>query len=399
MLVVVSTSALLVVVAVSWQAAQTKFVDLAGHCGDDGARYCAMAKGSRVEEPFKMRILTPLIVRVTAPLGGTVVDRFLVVNVIAILLLMGLCGALAASLAVAVGCGRDRAITAGSVTAALCALNPWTWHFVLSYPALTDVVALTIGLGWAAAFTARGDRWYAVPLAALAVLAREAWLLPILVTLVVAGRLYRRSRVFLVVNGVAAVAAYVAVFLAPSLESDYSAFGELKQSLRANFTSGSGVLKLGWLVVFGLGFVWLCLCARGSKVVRHERAVVLLLLAGLHFGLALVGGGDTDRLLLPSAMILSVVALARVAEDPRLDPLTGLLVAATVLIWRPWHIVTPDVPGFWAFWGARDLTATQLVHRIMSDALLLVVPALGMLGWLVRHRQSGHAGRARGGSL
>ena len=241
-------------------------IQLHGHCGDDGGRYCDMARGIRVARPFKNRMLGPLLVRGTSFVHVAVVTRFLVLDLVCCALALAVVWLLVRAVASDLGASARRANDLGIVAAAVLLLNPWMWHFIVSNPAMSDIIGLALGLGWILLFRSRHEPWSAAVLALLAVMAREAWFLPVLAIAVIDWRIWSRSTARAIANAGAALVGYAVVTLAPYAEAPghaYSTFGAFRQWGKANFGSANGVLMLAWFFVFGLGLVpLLVLCAR-----------------------------------------------------------------------------------------------------------------------------------------
>jgi len=354
--------ALVTAAAVVWQAFTTGRIEQADGCGFDGEQYCAAARGERIAPPYSRRPLVPLLVR--ALRLGSVLDRFLVVDLVALAVAAFLVGVLVVRLAG--DAARSRAVAAAVVAGCLVLLQPLTVHAAFAYPAATDPVALALALGWLVLLLG-GRPWLSLPVAVLLVLARESWG-PVVVAVVVVDALLDRSQWRLAVVTAVACAGAVAVdFLQPSAGTSMSTVQVVKTWLRAHFGSGGGLARLVWMTVTGLGLVPLLLVARSSWRVPRRPLALLVTAALLNAVLAVIGGNDTARLLLPTMAIALAPALAAVARSPRLDlPLVALVVGC-VALWRPWTVAPTDVDGFLAYFTPYYSSGEVFTRRLVLD--------------------------------
>jgi hypothetical protein len=339
----------------AWMVATTRLVAMAAGCGWDGASYCAMSEGGTVAAPFSHRVLVPWLAHLVPGLSPAV--RFEVVDAVAIAAGALLLATLVSRLALRLGAPAPRASAAGMASAALFLLSPWTVHASAWAPALTDPVANALLFGWMLAVLSIRRRWSvsALALAAAAVLAREASL-PVILVAAAALLVVERRHVLSAVaaSGLATVLAGAYVDTRPSVPSSYSASAEISRNLSSHFAHAGGLLRLGWMVVFAVGFVPLLpLLLRGAPPLQRASwrrppapLAVLLATALATAALALVGGSDTSRLLFPGAVLVVGAALALVAAHPVPAPALWAAALATVALWQPWHVLGPAVaPG------------------------------------------------------
>ena len=364
----------LTVAMVAWQAFTTGRIERADGCGFDGEQYCAAARGERIAPPYSRRPLVPLLVRGLRV--GTVLDRFVAVNLIGLAVAAWLVGVLV--LRLAGDAARSRALPAAVVAGCLVLLQPLTVHGAFAYPAATDSVALALALGWLVLLLG-GRPWLSLPVAVLLVLTREAWG-TVVVAVVVVDALLDRSRWRLAVATSFACAGAVLVdFLQPSVGTSMSTVQVVKTWLRAHFGSGGGLARLVWMTVTGLGLVPLLLVARSSWRVPRRPLALLLTAALLNAVLAVIGGNDTARLLLPTMALALVLALAAVARSPRLDlPLVALALGC-VALWRPWSVAPTDVDGILAYFVPYYSPDRVFTRRLLLDAGLALAAAVAAL--------------------
>jgi hypothetical protein len=362
----------LTVAMVVWQAFTTGRIEQAGGCGFDGEQYCGAARAERIAPPYSRRPLVPLLVR--ALRLGSVLDRFLVVDLVALAVAAWLVGVLV--LRLAGEASRSRALAAAVVAGCLVLLQPLTVHAAIAYPAQTDSVALALALAWLALLLG-GRPWLSLPVAVLLVLARESWG-PVVVAVVVVDALLDRSRWRLaVVTSVAALGAVAVDLVQPFAGTSMSAVQVVKTWLRAHVGSGGGLARLFWMTLTGLGLVPLLLVARSSWRVPRRPLALLATAALANAVLAVVGGNDTARLLLPTMAVALALALAAVARAPRLDlPLVALAVGC-VALWRPWTVAPTDVDGFLAYFTPYYSSAQVFNRRLLLDGVVALAGVAG----------------------
>jgi hypothetical protein len=196
---------------------------------------------------------------------------------------------------------------------------------------------------------------------------------------------------------VVAVAAFLAALLQPSLPGGVDAgfVDTARFWLAHNFGGKQDIARLVWFLGNGLGFMCLMLVRHPRRLFADWRREVLLAIAVTHALFALIGGGDTDRLLLTTGIVLTALAVAQLA-DRELPVLPFVLLeAASVLMWRPWHSSGPTPAAYVHYWAMR--AAPWAPHgmraRILLDARLIGIPlALGLASMLIwRRHQVTHA--------
>lgn len=364
-----------------WQASTSRYIDVNGHCGFDGYFYCAMAKGHATILPYNHRVLTPWLVHLLEPVGGSILSRFLFIDLLAAALAAGAVAVLIHRFTD----NRGAAVAGG----ALLLLNPWTWHISLSYPALTDETALALGLWWLVVVL--GDRLQplAVPLAAAAVLARESWLAPIAVVCLLLALDRTRDRRLLVATVIAAGGAGAYAFLRHSAPgaADWTGASFLPTArhwISSNFDGARNIARYVWFLAGGLGFFPLLLWGRFRVLFRDARRRALLAVAAVQILLATVGGGDTNRLLLPAFAVTLVLVIDLVHWRPDLRWAFALVAVATAAIWDPWRVTGPHQQQFIHAWGQRVLGWTAMDRIMLRDALVSAIPVAAAV--LLVHR-------------
>ena len=345
-----------------------------------------MASGELASPPYSRRVLTPLVVR--ALHFGSVLDRFLIVNVVSVAALTGLVFVLTTRLAVCASSDPQRSNAAGVIAASLVVLNPFVWHVIWTYPALTDELSLALGLGWLLVLT--GTRtwvsWLSIPLAVLTVLCREAWGPPMLLALFACWLLLPARRALEATNAAVVLAAGVATLHMPMVPGPLTdSFATVaRRQLDAHFTTTEGLARFLWMGAAGLGFVVLLgVVMRKAPGTRSLAGVVLALAAG-HIVMAVLGGTDTDRILVPAAALLTALALGAVARVRAADPALAVAVLASLAVWQPWHRVSSD-PNLWLkTFGVHAIAWEDMRAKLSGDALLLCIVVLIAAGLIVR---------------
>jgi hypothetical protein len=353
--------AVVTVALLAWQAVTAERIARAGGCGFDGEQYCAAARGLRIDAPYSRRPLVPHLVRLLHL--GSVLDRFVVVDLVALAVAAVLAGVLVVRLSGSV----DAAVVAGC----LLLLQPLTVHAALTYPAATDPVALALLLGWLVLYAFERP-WWGLPVAVLACLAREA-LGPVVLAVVVADVVTSRPRWRLAVATAAAVVTAVAYdYAVPSAGRGLTTAQVLRTWLRMHFGSVGGGARLAWMVLTGLGLVPLLLLARNAWRVPRRPLVLLGTAAAVNAVLAVAGGNDTARLLLPTLAVVIVLAPAYAAREPRVVPVLAVLVAGTVLLWRPWLVSPGETAAFLRYYTPYYSGAAAFTRRFVLDGAVAV---------------------------
>ena len=386
----------LVVVAVAatlWQIFVSDLIEVADGCGWDGAVYCDMARNSVVMEPYSRRVLLPGVV--SAFSGDDPVTGFRVVNALA-------CAALVAAavwLYVRLSEGSAESWACASV-AALVILNPWTVHLYLTYPVLTDFASAALITAWAATVL-RGGRWDTLAGFALLValtLTREQWSLVAIGAAWLAVLLgLRRGRWAL---GVTLVGSAGLAFTFTRTTSQPA--GPLRAVyefwLSESLTSSEHLARLSFMVAGGLGIVSLLLVMRPQLVLRSRPVLWVCLVALANTIISVFAGGDTDRILMPSGILLLCAATACATRDVFLRPAWCLLALATVVTWHPFVTAGPDAASWLSFYGLRVTPLATVMDRVTSDAavagpLILAAVLSARLGsgagWPGRPRSTG----------
>jgi hypothetical protein len=385
----------LALVASAFQVAKAELIALNGGCGWDGDMYCRMASGEVVWEPYSRRVLVPwlvgLVTRDDDPLPG-----FRVVNTVAIVALV-----VAACLLhhVLVDGRRDPWAWAG--LASLVMLNPWTWHVHLTYPALTDVPAAAFVTLWAASVL-RPGRWVDVgglfALVGLA-LTREHWAAVAVIAALLAVPLGLRRARWAAVTTAVGVLCLTFVLSRPS-SRDAGAFRAVFEAwFQESTSSPQHAARFGFMVATGLGLVAIVPFLRPRALMHRPTAWVCMLALG-NFAVSVFAGGDTDRILMPSAVLLLCAGTAVVTRERRLLLPWSFLVFATVATWHPFATPGPDPGGWITFFGLRAADLGQVMVRIAGDVSAvsgLVIAAL-VAAWIPLGREPRTAATGSPGS-
>lgn len=372
----------LVVVAVAaslFQAVRFEVVLVNGGCGWDGDMYCRMAAGEVVWEPYSRRVLVPRLAGLLAPVDD-VLTGFKVVGAVALLAL------------VVAACALHRVLADGrrdpwawAAVASLVVLNPWTWHVQLTYPALTDVPAAAFAVLWAATVLRTG-RW--TDLGGLFVLAglaltREHWAVVALIAAGLAVLLRLRSARWALLTTLMGVACLWYVLSRPT-SREAGPFRAVYEAWFAESTSSpEHAARLAFMVATGLGLVAIVPFLR-PRVLAHRPTAWVCLLALVNVAVSLFAGGDTDRILMPSGVLLVCAGAAVIPREPRLRVSWSLLALATVATWHPFSTTGPQPEDWLSFFGLRAIDLDQVMSRVTGDASAVLCPVLAALvaAWL-----------------
>ncbi|MBV9412478.1 MAG: hypothetical protein JO148_12835 [Acidimicrobiia bacterium] len=356
----------------------------------DGESYCAMAMGHRGFLPFSRRVLAPAIVRLMS--FSSVTARFRVLDLVSLVVAAVLTAILTRRVARSFGSTRQLASAGAVIAAAVVLLSPYGTRLALFDPVTTDLPALALGLGWLVLATGpRGAaRWWAVPVGALAVLAREAWCLPIVAGAVASLALPEREVRPVAAQVVAAGAAGVFALTRPGTPLGPSSSELGRILLQRHFGSAQGLVGLGWAMLFALGLFPLLLLALPRVVkARETRALVdvLVVVAAVHLLQSLVGATDTSRPAAAALPVLAAIAIG-VAVAARSALALASVIAASLVVWQPFLVLhgSPDqyfrycCPQFYRQAGSRVVST--------SFALLVVVAATAAVAAVAARRRA-----------
>ena len=354
--------ALLALAASVFQVVKAEVIMLNDGCGWDGDMYCQMAAGEVVWEPYSRRVLVPWLASVVAP-GDDPLIGFRVVNTLAV---VGL--AVAACLLHHVLVGRGRDAWAWAAIASLVLLNPWTLHVLLTYPALTDVPAAAFVVAWAATVLRPGRWWDVGGIVALVGLAltREHWAAVAIVAAVLAVPLRLRRARWAALTAVVGAVCMAFVLSRPTSREAGPFSAVFETWLQESTSSPQHAVRLAFMVATGLGLLAVVPFLR-PRVLLHRPTTWVCLLALGNVAVSLFAGGDTDRILMPSGVLLLCAGTAVVAREPRLLLTWSLLALATVVTWHPFATPGPE-PGSWlTYFGLRVTDLDQVMARISTD--------------------------------
>ncbi len=369
---------------VVFQVATTERIPLADGCGYDGRWYCGMAEGQLAPAPFSRRVLTPAIVSV---LGLSGAHGFAIANLIALAAVLILGIALIADGARSPRARTGQRVAAASALGALAIVGHRdTLHLYLSYPALTDLFALAFLLAvvWCTARAPTGRRWAigAVTAAVLAALTRENAGLAIVAGAVAStaiGLVPRRLGALLAAG--AAIATVIAV-AAPSLAAspDGDSAGAIVRWATENFTTRDGFIRFVVMACIGLTPAAGLVIVAIRNLTLDRISTVAAVFAGAFTAISVLGGGDTDRILMPAGILAAIICL-RLASLGTLRLGLAAVVVAAGLAWQaPWVDVGSTLDDWLAFWAIRvapmGAVVTYGVVPIAVGAAVLLAAAL-----------------------
>ncbi|HVM63227.1 MAG TPA: hypothetical protein VMU14_00095, partial [Acidimicrobiales bacterium] len=352
-----------------------------GGCAYDGESYCAMAAGHRGAAPFNRRVLEPALVRLLH--FGSLTARFRAVDLAALAVIAGVTGALTRRVASAAGATPQRGSSAAVVSAAMVVMVPTMLHLALFLPVQTDLLAAALGLTTIAALVSNRPRaWRVAPvLAALTVLTREAWILPLLAGAVAAFPDRRRPAGATAAASVAAAAIALAQPSAGRATSD-AAFAHAM--LHFYLHAPGELVVVGWLALLPTGLAAL-LIVRAARTpggwswpVRNDCAVrVCLAVAAAHLAQSVIAGSDISRIATPASPLLWAVALGCVAGRPAMVAEPALALAGSVVMWEPFRVLAGSTPQYLSFF-MPEYVGSQ-AQPLGRDLMALAVVAAGWL--------------------
>jgi hypothetical protein len=340
----------------------------------DGESYCAMAMGHRGFLPFSRRVLAPAIVRLMSL--GSVTQRFRALDLVSLVVAAALTAILTRRVARSFGATPQLASAGAVIAAAVVLLSPYGTRIALFDPVTTDLPALALGLGWLVLATGpRGAaRWWAVPIGALAVLAREAWFLPIAAGAVASLALPDRQVRPVIAQIVAAGAAGVFALTRPGTPLGPSSSELARILVQRHFGSAQGLVGLGWAMLFALGlFPLLFLVLPRVRKGGEPRALVdvLVVVAVVHLLQSLVGATDTSRPAAAALPLLAAVAIG-VAVAARSALALAAVIAASLLVWQPFFVLHGSPGQYFAY------CCPQFYRRAGSRLASTALPLLGL---------------------
>ena len=386
---IVAPALLLAVAGLAWQAATATRIVVGSGCGYDGLQYCQMAAGQGAIEPFSRRILLPGIV---TQLGLSGPDGFALVNAIVLVACLGaflyLCGVHASN-------WRHPASAAVVAIGVLTFLGDRnTIHLYLSYPVLTDFLALLFLLvGCGALIKTQGDaRWSLIAAGAAfaGALTRENLAVVIMATavgLAVMGNLRWRTVLPILAAGTAGT---LIAFAQPSLTSAPQPLVDVITGwIAADLGSLDGLLRFVVMVALGLGpFVGACVAWR-RPIWRDGPCRIMAVMAIIYAGVSIFDGGDTDRILMPAGILLAACTLRLHSLGVvRLRPL--LLFVGAWWIWQlPFVVVGGDSASWIGFWALRVAPVSDVLTFGLAPILVGLL-LLAVITWLApSERRSG----------
>lgn len=378
--------------AAIWHLIRARTVTVGDGCGWDGVIYCAMTRGEVVMEPYSRRVLLPWLAGLI-PVGSPV-TAFHLLNAFA---LAGLIASALWLLHTLIGRHAPLRGFAMLATASMVLLNPWTFHLYLTYPVLTDAASAALALAWCAAALRRtrlADLGGAVALVCMS-LTREHWSLVAIAAAWIAVVLGLRTWRWAVGSSAIGIAAMLFAFGQPT---DYAA-GPLQTVvlhwIQESLSSPSHLARFLFMVVAGIGFTALAPLLRPRAVWRERPLLWVCVVALGNAAGSAFAGGDTDRILMPSGIILMIVAIALVLRAPDLVLPWGLWVIGTIAIWRPFASAGPDGASWLAYYGLRVEPIEVVVTRIINDLSAAALPvALGAMLCLTLPRKWSRAEHA-----
>jgi hypothetical protein len=357
------------VLVTAWQLVHARTIEVGQGCGWDGVSYCAMTRGEAVMEPYSRRVLLPWLARLFS--ANEPVASFRILNAI------GLVGLLAAVLLLL------RVVTPSKVppalmvlTGSLVLLDPWTVRLYLTYPVLTDIASAALVIAWCAATLRRTQLTDILGFGLLVCLGltREQWPVVAVAAAWLAVLLGLRTWRWATASTAVSLAVLIFVFTRPTSLASAPLTSVLLLWVRESLASPENFIRLIFMVVTGVGLVSFLPFLR-FHVVRQDRRLLWLCAVALgNLAGSLFAGGDTDRILMPTGLILLVVSAALVIREPGIALSWVLLAMATVMTWHPWTVVGPDGASWLRFYGLRIEPIDLVMKRILSDASTVAIP-------------------------
>jgi hypothetical protein len=379
--------------------ARSSLITVPGGCYLDGVSYCAMAAGHAGYSPFSRRVLVPWLVGLLH--FGSVIDRFRIVDGVAVLGIAAIVAVLVLAVARELGATRNATWWMAGGAGAISVATPFAVRYVVFNPAYTDAVALAFGTAALATITWRPagarvwvKRCAAAIFTALAVLSREAWLLPLVGATIVFGDgepgvAWTRRLEAMAPVAVVGAGAFLIDLLHPYAGPRYDQLAESATLLERYLLHAGGTAALAWSLLFAVGLlpIWLVLSAPRLRRLRQAPVSLAVAAAALiHMVQAALGGGEISRVAWPAGICMLVLAAGWTATAPRraIGPALVALVGSLV-IWRPWVVIhsTADYVGYFT----PEHTHGVLRHRVEVD--LPIAVAFSVIAVLAARRRPG----------
>jgi hypothetical protein len=150
----------------------------------------------------------------------------------------------------------------------------------------------------------------------------------------------------------------------------------MKSWVVSDFGSASGLVRFGTMLVIGLGYFWIPFLWKRFRDRLEPSEWVLLATAAVLFAASVFGGGDTDRIVMPVGILLTL-AIARIATRDGTIALGLVFLAAAYFITEfPFTVVGASADSWIGFFSLRDTPLINLENNGIVPVLLAVPLAL-----------------------
>lgn len=362
------------VLATGWQVIVSRTINVNQGCGYDGAVYCQMFYGQAGAEPFGRRILAPILARLLSanPLVGfRILDVLVVAGTMAVAVALVLWSTRTRAAA-----GRTDRVIAVLITLSVLLVTRNLLRFDLSYPVITDPLALFLLLLAAyGLLRLHQSRWFvlvAVVGAFLAPLAREIFGIGIIGGAVAVFLFHRKTWPRAAIVAAAAAGGTVLAFVQVPSSSTGGVVSVMEGWVVSDFGSASGLIRFATMLLIGLGYFWIPFLWKRFRNRLEPPEWVLLATAAVLFAASVFGGGDTDRIVMPVGILLTL-AIARIATRDGTTALGLVFLAAAYFITEfPFTVVGSGADDWIGFFSLRDTPLINLENNGIVPVLLAV---------------------------
>jgi hypothetical protein len=345
----------------------SRFIDLHGNCGNDGATYCSMAMGNIEFQPFSRRTLLPKIVGMISK--ENIVGTFYAFNLFFLILS-----------AVIIYLIQNRINSKYSlVTVGLFILNISTFRMLFVYPVLTDYFAIFLILAFFYSYLYATK--YVRLIASISILimlcfVRENLALTLALSIIVYDILQRKLKFETITYFFISL-----VFTYISFKQPYSAnyvheSNILKNfliSIRGNFADSGNIFRFFYLTLVGV--TPLAVAALLYKPMIKSRLTLVSIFSVILIvsqSLLNLGNPESRLMLIPGVLLLFVLF-----QKNRHPKIIATLIIATVALWDVSQVSDGSYESYLAMFGQPylpvEFSYSQSLERLEIFALIMFI--------------------------
>ena len=364
------------IAAMTWQGFTSSLVSIREGCGNDGGHLCAMAGTSPLPNfpytPHSQRVLLPFLVK-TIFNPKTIIDTisgFALINSVLIS-----CSSILIFLIIRqLGNFQNRYLP--FIGSFLFLLHPFTYRINLTYPVLTD--QLTIFLILLSVFLLIQNNTVAhyamLWVYLLLILTRlHVGLIPIFLSSIFYRNIkLKREIMFTTLIIVLFLGLFIAL-TSPYYGSSNSDFFLLFKTDIINSLTDASFLERQLLLIFGGLGAFSCFVIFYAKQIRENFAlsyISLFAFSNLMLSLTFGAGGDTDRYLMLSGILILITIFVIISKSDYSNFWILPSIYGTIFLWEPFVYKFED-EGRFEFMFARRWTEPSVVLQRSKEAILI----------------------------